>query len=500
MDSNELLRLIRAAKDGFEHYKDIFLRVQNDFLGKLDTTTKQKLQKREKSALFIPITASKVRRILASFQEAYFTNDSIVHIHQSLEGSAPAETISELQRAFDYYMKNKTKPFFTLTRNMLGAILHGTPIAKVYWSGDKPIIENVSVFDCWLDPQAEDARDIKYLVHNLKMARSDILALKKQGIFGEELGFEPDEQPYKREKLQEVYYLQETTWNVATFIGQNKVRDVALADGLPFVVGALLPQVFDDDEDAVRAYGDSPTSILLPLQREINIRRNQQIDAIALYLNPRILVESGSLIDPNQIIKGAGQIIQCERLEGAKFMPMPPIQESIFDVNRLDTEAQEALGVTSYNSGVDNNNTLLNSTATGVSILSSEANTRINALIRAYNETFVEPLMTRIAMLIYKYDPLFMGNFALRAPIEILASINTGIGATNPQTQISNLDKAFAMFLQTQNLQGANAVIDEMLPLLGIKNKEKFLQQQAQMAQQQMQAQNAQEQMAQAPP
>lgn len=488
MDSNELLRLISAAKDGFERYKGIFERVQNDFLCKLDDKTQQRLKKHEKSALFIPITASKVRRILASFQEAYFANDSIVHIHQSLEGSAPAETISELQRAFDYYMKNKTKPFFTLTRNMLGAILCGTPIAKVYWSKDKPIIENVSVFDCWLDPQAEDARDIKYLVHNLKMARADIVALKKQGIFGYDVGFGYDEQPYKREKIQEVYYLQNGSWNVATFIEQNKIRDVVLQDGLPFVVGALLPQIFNDTEEAVRVYGDSPTSILLPLQREINIRRNQQIDAIALYLNPRILVESGSLIDPNQIIKGAGQIIQCERLEGAKFMPMPPIQESIFDVNRLDTEAQEALGVTSYNSGVDNNNTLLNSTATGVSILSSEANTRINALIRAYNETFVEPLMTRIAMLIYKYDPLFMGNFALRAPIEVLASINTGIGATNPQTQINNLDKAFAMFLQTQNLQGANAVIDEMLPILGIKNKEKFLQNLPQM-QQQMQEQ-----------
>lgn len=475
MKTEHILRLINTAKDGYEKYKPVFESITNNFLGNFDNNIIKEMKRRDKSSLFIPVVGSKVRRILASFQEAYFSNDDIVKISQQLTGNAPEEIINTLQIAFNYYIRNKTKPFSVLTRNMLQGILYGTPIIKAYWGESRPVIENISIHDCYLDPQAQSAQDIKYLVHCFKLARVDIYNLQNSGFWNGDFNDDFMNDPFKREQIHDVYYFHNNTWFVASMLENKKLRDDVLHDGLPFIIGALLPQMYNENEtNVVKAYGDSPTSILLPLQKEINIRRNQQIDAIALALNPRILAQSGSLIDPNLLKKGAGQIIECDDINGIKFMSMPSLQESIFDVQRLDLEAQEALGVTNYNSGVSSGD--LNQTATGISVLSAEANTRIQSLIRAYNETLIEPLMTRLAQLIYKYDDVFMGNFALRQPLDIMASINTGIGATNPQTQINNLQTAFSMFLQTQNIKGANAVIDEMLPLLGIKNKEKFTQ------------------------
>ena len=327
----------------------------------------------------------------------------------------------------------------------------------------------------FLDPDATGNEDINYLVHNIYLSKNQIYRLIDNGIFTPESEIIRENEAiklYQREKIQEVYYKLENIWYCATMWKENKLRDTPLQDGLPFIIGNLIPQITYNDEDGVRLYGESPISIILPLQQEINTRRNQQIDAIDLSLNPRVLLQLGGGIDPIAFKKGAGEIISCNDPNAVKFFTPPSINEGSFDVQRLDLEAQEAIGVTAYNSGV--NSTQLNQTATGVSILSSEANTRIQSLIRSYNETFIEPMLTRLAKLIYKYDTKFFTLEMSKPPLDLVASINTGLGATNKQLQLQNYQVAFNMFAQIQNVQGMLRIVQDMLPLLGIKNKEDY--------------------------
>ncbi|MDY2585004.1 MAG: phage head-tail adapter protein, partial [Helicobacter sp.] len=64
---------------------------------------KESLRKRNKSHIFIPILPAKTRRILASFQESYFSNSDIVKLEQVLEYPEVSEVIALLQIAFNHY-------------------------------------------------------------------------------------------------------------------------------------------------------------------------------------------------------------------------------------------------------------------------------------------------------------------------------------------------------------------------------------------------------------
>ena len=477
LETAQIKQLIERSKGRFEKYKGGFDAISRAYLSQFKKEVKESLRKRNKSHIFIPVIPSKVRRILASFQESYFANEDIVKLEQSLEYPQLAEFVKTLQTAFNHYTQKEIKLFSILSRNMLDAILYGTPIMRVYWSGNTPILENVSIYDVYLDPDATSNADLNYLVHNIYLSKNQIYTLIESGIFTPENEITRENEAiklYTRERIQEVYYKLNGVWYCATMWKENKLRDTPLRDGLPFIVGNLIPPITYNDEDGVRLYGESPIAIILPLQQEINTRRNQQIDAIDLAINPRVLLQNGGGIDPFAFKKGAGEIIQCSDPNAVKFFTPPSINEGIFDIQRLDIEAQEAIGITAYNSGVNSNQ--LNQTATGISVLSSEANTRIQSLIRGYNETFIEPMLTRLANLIYKYDTKFFTQNAYKPPLELVAKINTGLGATNKQLQLQNYQVAFQMFAQIQNIQGMQKIVQDILPLLGIKNKEDYFQ------------------------
>lgn len=466
MQDRELLDLIQRAKSRHLKYTPIFERIENAYLALYATPNHT-----GKERLFIPLVGSKVRRILAAFEETYFSSEKIVQLRAKT--SAHTEFVKTLQEACHYYTHQKIPLFSTLSANMLEAILYGTPIMKVYWANGGLRLENVSIYDCYLDYEAKRGSELNYFIHRLKLSRLRILKLLQNGEFkpNSPLNF-PKNSLYLQEVLQEVYYKTQKGWRVATFLENHRLRDIALHDGLPFIVGNLLPQIIRKEErEYVKLYGDSPIGILIPLQAEINQRRNQQMRAIELAINPRILIQRGSGIDPNGIKRGAGEILECNDPRGVQILPSPPLNTGIFDIERLDIEAQEAIGVTHYNSGVNSQH--LNQTATGISLLSSEANMRITSLLRGYNETFMEPLFKRIAKLVYTYDKKFLKE-GDKPPLDLLVSINTGLGATNPQVQLSSYKEAFNLFMQLGNTKGAYQICKEVLALLGLKNQNDY--------------------------
>ena len=475
LKTNDLMQLISKAKGGFENYKSVFDELSRAYLMRYRKEVKENLRQRNKSSIFIPLTPSKTRRILASFQESYFTNDNIVKIEQVLEYPNLNNVIEILQKAFNHYTQKEIKLFSTLSKNMLEAIIYGTPIMRVYWNGAKVILENVSIYNIFLDNEATSNDDLNYLVHKIYLSKAQIYRFIELGVFTPESEVTKESEIlklYERVELNEVYYRLNDSWYCATLWDRNKLRDIPLQDGLPFIVGNLLPQLDNNEKDSVRLYGESPISIILSTQQEINTRRNQQIDAIDLALNPRVLLQQGGGIDPFAFKRGAGEIITCIDPNAVKFFTPPSINEANFDIQKLDLEAQEAVGVTAYNSGVNSSN--LNQTATGMSILSTEANTRIQSIIRSYNETFIEPMLTRVAKLIYKYDTKFFSNIPIKPPLDFIAKINTGLGATNPQLQLQNVERAFSMMERIQNIQGMIKLTQEALPLLSIKNVEDY--------------------------
>ena len=174
LETAQIKQLIERSKGRFEKYKGGFDAISRAYLSQFKKEVMESLRKRNKSHIFIPVIPSKVRRILASFQESYFANEDIVKLEQSLEYPQLADFVKTLQTAFNHYTQKEIKLFSVLSRNMLDAILYGTPIMRVYWSGNTPILENVSIYDVYLDPDATSNADLNYLVHNIYLSKNQI--------------------------------------------------------------------------------------------------------------------------------------------------------------------------------------------------------------------------------------------------------------------------------------------------------------------------------------
>lgn len=493
----DLLDMIDAAEAGYTYYEPIFQELSMFYLMIMDDSLAESLAKKQKSRLFFPRINSKVKRIAASFQEAYFSTDTFARIHS--ENDDYAKKVEMLQKAVEHYTQKKMKLFNTFTPTFYMAPIFGTPVARVYWGGDKPVIDNVHLKDIKFDPSARTADDIRFYVHDIYLTEDDIRKYQKHGIYSKEIPADEMVKDYfdanmdnrhSRIKLQEVYTTNaKGDWTVSTFYDKANVlrQDVVLQDGNPWIVGYLIPQMEQPIENnIVRVYGDPAISPLIPLQNELNIRRNQQIDAIKKIIDPQFLVPNGSGINPLDIESGTRFI----RTKGAMPpipIPSPDISSSTYDVDSIDRDMSESLGVSPQQNGVGGNT---KQTATESSILSNEGNARIQAYMRAFNESFFKPAFERIARLVWKYgDPRFFPGVSRTEQFEFVARINTGLGATNKEVQLAGIErsagmvsKLFDMAMVTQDVVEAKKAFHAMkkltrsaLPLMGIEDTDEYL-------------------------
>ncbi|MCI4436141.1 MAG: hypothetical protein JHC33_04945 [Ignisphaera sp.] len=474
-------QMISAAESGYNRYRGAFIKLDNCYLMQFEQDVLDQLKDLDKPIpIYTPSFNSKAKRIMASFESAYFESDEIAQVSNN-NGKVQREA-----DAIDLELKDQTRSgmFAPMQRCFLDTIVKGTAIIRSYWT-DKLNIEHIQVKDLWFDPSALSHKDLRFVVHRTYSTIPDIAELQQQGIYNND--FDPntlvkqayqEQTPFSKVVLYDVYFLDAGVWKLTTLYDRTIIlrENIILNDGLPFTFGICLPQPISElDTRAVMSYGDSPMSPMISNQAEINIRRNQMIEAIELSLKPRALVMSGSGLDPMDMHKGAGSMIRVTNPNAVQWIPAPSIQSAIFDIQRLDTEGQEAVGVTAYNSGNDMGQ-MMNRTATGIATLTQEGNTRIASYLRSFNETMMEPLFDRIVKLIWKYsDSDNFDGIDRSQDIEFKISINVGLGATNKQVQLNGMMQAVQLIAQTGNTKAVTEIIRRTLPLLGIKDVDEVM-------------------------
>jgi len=494
----ELLDMIDAAQAGYEKYEPKFQELSSYYLAIMDEEMAKSLMRRKKSHIFFPKINAKVKRIVASFQESYFSTDTFASIASSDEEYA--EKANMLQEAMDYYTTHKMKPLFlTFTPIFYQAPVFGTVVSRTYWDGEKPVIDHVHLKDIRFDPSARTQDDIRFYVHDIYLTADDIRKLQRAGVYTKEISAddllaaaheEDNTTAHSRIKLQEVYTQNaKGQWTVSTFYDNaySLRQDVVLQDGQPFDIGELLPQMEQpNEENIVRVYGDSPIAPIIALQNEVNIRRNQQIDAIKKHLEPQMLIPSASGLNPIDVERGS-RFLRIKNPTAVQLIPAPDINSSTFDVQQLDMEMSENIGISAQQNGIGSST---KQTATESSILSNEGNSRNQAYMRSFNETFFKRIFKRTAQLVWKHgDNRFFAGVSRQEPFEFVARINTGLGATNKEIQLAGIEKSHMMiskqFEMAMALQNANEAMiafravkklnREALPLMGIENTEKYL-------------------------
>ncbi|AQW87165.1 bacteriophage head to tail connecting protein [Campylobacter pinnipediorum subsp. caledonicus] len=457
-----LQELLSNAKDGFEKYKPSFDKLNSAYLLNLEQEQITSLAKRNKSRIYIPKINAKAKRISDSLSETYFNNDTFAKLQTYI--NSKQEVIDKWQEALDIYT-DMLKLYNTFAPIFQKIPFLGTSVAKVYWSGDMPIIEEIELDEIYFDPNAKSPRDVRYIVNKLILTADDLLALAKRKIFKKEqvlLSLDDIEfKPYERFEVYDIYEQINGEWEVSTLFNETLLREgIKLKDGQPFIFGYMTPQVRDfNEQDFVCVYGEPPLASILPLQDEINITRNSIIDGINMALKPKIVVNTSANVTREQI-ETIGLPIFTNEPTALQVLPAPNLNVAQLAVSLIDQEMSEASGVSPQQNGAS---TYRKETATMASIMANEGSVRIQGYIRTFNETFFEPIFERLAKLVWKYGNAdFFAGYSRDEIPSFAVSLNTGIGALNKEVQKQGLMEAMGAIgnqlgvcLQLQDMEGA---------------------------------------------
>ena len=492
-----ILLLIDEAKKGYDYYRTSFEMLEAGYLNMLSPEMLKSLKSRRKSHITPQVIKAKVRKVVISTLKTYFENDSFAKLTPEYLDEESLEDVAKLQKALDSWTTKKMNMYSRFKPCITDALVYGTPIVKIHWSGNGLNVARVKIKDLYLDPNAANIFDIQYAVHKVY---TTVGRLRKQ--FGRRfkwknfVGQVRDQGDGKistvdigdasRVEVMDVYRYQGGKWLVSTVLpDQSFVRiDEPLKDGLPFIIGNIDQQfVGISESNAVEAYGASFIEPMIPLQEEYTITRNQQIDAIDKIFNPQYLATKTSGLNEVDLASGRKKVT-VGSLSEVQPVPIPRIDPSIFHTDRLDSEMQEVSGVNKANQGMVDANSKYQ-TATGMSILSEEGNDVISDIIRALNESFFEPAIRRMVRLIYKYDetPLLYGIDRTKN-IRYFVSINAGVGAVNNEILLNNISAAEGTAMQNvklhaelQDMEGAkrylstlDALFEEKLKALKLKS------------------------------
>lgn len=476
-----LTQLISESKSGYENYKPHFKELQDAYL--LENKIMQKLRKRNKSSIYIPKINAKVKYLITSLNEVYFNSERMADIETYINSD---DTIIELwQNAIDFY-SGKINMFKIFQPLFLDVLLVGTSIAKLTWHKGMPRIERVGIDSIFFDPNALNSEDVGYIVNEIYLTYNEIHERQKLGFYKniETPKLLDEEDEYKKVKLYDIYERKnDDAWVVSTLFENHLLRnEVILQDGQPFVWGSMLPQLKKiDNENYVSAYGEPIMASAMPLQDEINITRNLLIDAVRTHIMPKIMLPKSMGVS-REDIETLGKPLYTDDPKGVQILPPPDVNSAGMNLQLLESELTEVTGVSPQNNGAQ---TAQNETATEISIKAQEGGRRSADYIRQYNETFIEPLFDRFAMLVFKYgEDNFFKGFQREDIPSFRFKIQTGTGAMNKEIRRAGIQASMQVFSQLYQMytsigdtNSAYGIINaskeltkELLPLLGVKN------------------------------
>jgi hypothetical protein len=489
----QLVDLISYANQGFSAYEKVFLDLEKAYFAEWDEKTLDYLKERNKSNIYFPKAQAKCKRVSDSLNKAYFANDKFV----SIDCDKHSKEATALEKECRNILINNRSFFEAMQQVFYSTPYLGTGVIRSHWNSEKDTVEFQSIHlkDFRFDPDAQSRQDSKYYTHSIYLTIEDIKKLQRSSHFNraikiEELVSEDEAQQYTRVKLTEIYTKVNNQWKVSTVYEDVYFlrQDVLLNDGSPFDWGGLIPQMQKlNDENYVSQYFEPIIASILPIQQEFNIRKNQTIDAIKQQLNPRLITPISTGINPLDLEKPTGHI-KARSTTGVIPMVTADPRIASFDIQILDHDMSENTGVSPMMNGVSNDKS---KTATEKGIEHSEGSLKLEIYIRTFNESFFEPLMTRVAKLVWKYSnsDVFDGLNRDVDFEEFNIRINTGLGVTNDvikaqqhEMNFAGLGQLFQMAMATQNLdeakriyEGAKKLQKERMSLSGIKNADEYL-------------------------
>ena len=247
--------------------------------------------------------------------------------------------------------------------------------------------------------------------------------------------------------------------------------------------------------------------LIAPIQHAKTAILRQMVYNMAQGNDSRMAVDTTLLTDVNDLLENRRYIrINGEANKALQPIPTAPLQSWTFNMlEYLDSTKENRTGITKYNQGMDTNS--LNKTATGINIITQQANMRLEQIARTFAETGIRDLFRFLV----KMNQLFISEETVirltNGPMQIAPddldgefdlAVNAAMGTSTKQQNIQNLQMIEAMVekLAQVGLAGPQQfynMFSKIVEELGYKNADNFVMNPQQLQQQQQQQQAAQQ-------
>lgn len=257
---------------------------------------------------------------------------------------------------------------------------------------------------------------------------------------------------------------------------------------MPFQVGYLIRK-----EGSI--VGESYCKKLRDLQGEVNCIRNQRRRSVENDLNERYAMDKNADVEFVKFDgQGHGSIVMVDDLQKnfKEINHRDNTGSSYGEVGEVRQDLEMQTGSTPYVYGMVDPS--MTDTLGGIQLMSTASQAIIYDNILSYNETFMEPLITKMVHLNLQFKTIEeMENIGLDVPEDLTREemrqtfrlrVDTGQGATSELVKLNNLSRAYFTtqqwvdYCDNQGLEPGKGrllpldLLREMLPLLNVKSLE----------------------------
>jgi hypothetical protein len=489
---------------------------------------------------FVPKIFMHIQRMLIEMLSNYFGGDKFAKVTaRHARGTDPmaADMMDEL---VSIYFDEKCKPYEVLRSAIEAGIRDGVGCTKLTWDKvtageevqtNRPILQYIPVERILWDQSATSIEDIQFFIHEREVLLGELYEKQAQGVYenidkveadvlqSKKMEFRPtrmDEMatsfdkermkvriweywgslqlvPPDKLEMMRTNGKNEAPQDVVCTVYEGKTmlrrpepnpyavlrEELTAYEKLPFFIGRPIPM---DDS----TWGRSLAAEMRPIQREINMLRNQRRQNVDGVMGAKVLVDSNKNVDRDALksptYRGIVDV-QGKPSEAVDFFtPQDATAGMANEEQIMDLDMQMLSGVTKQKHGLGETK---RETATEVSVRSHESDITLGGIAQSFNNTLIVPQLERLSDMIIAYVTPQEVAAILDYPVappplnQILKreydfEVKAGLSATNEAVQIRNIQYAIQVIAQIINVnpqvasEALIALVEKLLPMLGV--------------------------------
>jgi len=409
-----------------------------------------------------------------------------------------------------------------------------------------PVYEVIPPEDFLYDPEAEELRDARFVIHRVFRTPDYLRRMESEGVYFnveeaiEKGNTQRDGDRSDREKgFRNAENDRTNPWTMTENIEDaDKRRPLELYEwwGLfdPDGSGRLTPHVITVANDVVIRlernpydHGEPPFEVLRPVldvhkfegigfadmvkefQETKTSLRRQILDNISWQNNGMWEVQRGAGVEMESLVNPRpGGVVRTDMPGAVRPLTPPPLQQAGFMALEFEqTQLEQRTGITRYSQGLDSRS--LNKTATGITAIMGASQQRIELIARLFAETGVRSLFVKALSLNRQFvrdefvvrlygEPIVINKDDVSGQFDILVSV--GISASKQevvQQQMIQLIQMAPGLAQAQVMTPDNiyAIMVKLLEGWGFKDHSQLMTNPNVMGQMTQQMQQMQQQM-----